>query len=100
MNAITPIFGAGTKCLKGPWYEGTLAGGHDRFLQNETPEGHVWKRRIWEAALNSKSLRNYESHVLHFVDALIAELKQQCNDVIDLGLYMSFFTFDIMGDLG
>ena len=38
MNAL---FGASSKCLKGPWYDGTLMGGHDRFLQNELPEGHA-----------------------------------------------------------
>lgn len=100
VNAIQAIFGGSTKCVKGPWYEGTLMGSHHRFLQNEKPDAHLWKRRIWDAGFNSKSLREYEPHVLHFVDELITELKAQSGGPVDIGLYFSFFTFDIMGDLG
>ena len=102
VNAINPLFGAKTTCLKGPWYERTLMGGHERFLQNEKPTGHLWKRRIWEAGLNSNSIRTYEPHVLRYIDVLTKALRERSNGgkVIDLGLYMSFFTFDVMGELG
>ena len=99
VNAIIPLYGAGTRCLKGPWYEGTLMGSHHRFLQNEVPNEHLWKRRIWDSGFNSKSLRGYEPYVLKVVDELITELKRH-KGVVDIGLYMSFFTFDIMGELG
>ena len=63
---------------------------------------HTWKRRIWDVGLSSRSLRDYEPHVLHYVDklldALARELKKN-NGVVDLGLYFSFFTFDVMGEL-
>lgn len=75
-------------------------GGHARILQNEQAEPHVWKRRIWDSGFNSKSIREYEPHILQFVDELIKELKKHGTEVVDLGLYMSSFTFDIMGDLG
>lgn len=39
--------------------------------------------------------------MLHFVDQLIEELDiKSKSGVLDLGLYMSFFTFDVMGELG
>ena len=75
-------------------------GSPHRFLQNETADQHLWKRRIWDAGFNSKSVREYEPHVLRIVDDLIDELKNHVGKVTDLGLYMAFFTFDIMGDLG
>ena len=69
---------------------------------NETPTAHLWKCKIWDTALDSKALKDYEPHVLHFVDELIAGMDQQRQKggVVDLGLYFSFFAFDIMGDLG
>ncbi|KAI9743076.1 MAG: hypothetical protein M1818_003371 [Claussenomyces sp. TS43310] len=100
VEAITPIFGVGTKCLKGPFYEGSVMGREHRFLQNENPQDHSWKRRIWDAGFNSKAIRGYEPHVLGVVDQLIAELKRHGEKTIDIGLYFSFFTFDIMGVLG
>lgn len=76
-------------------------GGHDRFLQNETASQHLWKRRIWESGFNTKALRGYEPRVMYFVNELIREVRERSKDgVVDLGLYLSFFTFDIMGDLG
>jgi cytochrome P450 len=76
-------------------------GSHERWLQNETPSEHLWKRRIWEAGFNTKALRGYEPRVMHFVDELIRELTERSKEgVVDIGLYLSFFTFDIMGDLG
>jgi cytochrome P450 len=85
-----------------PWYEGTLKGGHERFLQNEKLAGHLWKRRILEAGLNSNSIRAYEPHVLRYIDVLTKAFRERSKGgkVIDLGLYMSFFTFDVMGELG
>jgi cytochrome P450 len=76
-------------------------GSHERFLQNEMPGEHLWKRRIWDAGFNSKALNGYEPRVLHFVGELIRELNEVRKDgPVDIGLYFSFFTFDIMGDLG
>ena len=100
VHAINPIFGAATKCVKGPWYDGSTMGSPHRILQNEHAEAHQWKRRIWDAGFNSKSIRDYEPHVLAIVDDLINELKEHTGKSCDLGLYMSLFTFDIMGDLG
>ncbi|OCK75223.1 cytochrome P450, partial [Lepidopterella palustris CBS 459.81] len=102
VEAIPTIYGLGTKCIKGPWYEGTLMGGHERFLQNEKPDAHMWKRRIWDAGFNSKSIREYEPHVLRIKDDLLDQLEHVRKEkgVVDLGLYFSFFTWDIMGDLG
>lgn len=78
-------------------------GSHERFLQNKTADQHLWKRRIWEAGFNTKALRGYEPRVMHFVDEfqLIRESTGQSkNGVVDIGLYLSFFKFDIMGDFG
>ncbi|KAF2802338.1 cytochrome P450 [Mytilinidion resinicola] len=102
VDFIGPLYGVGTKCIKGPWYEGTLMGSHHRFLQNEKPEGHLWKRRIWDAGFNSKSIREYEPHVLRVNEELLEKLKKLTKDgkPIDIGLYFAFFTWDIMGDLG
>jgi cytochrome P450 len=101
VHAINALYGSSTKCTKGPFYDGSVMGSHERFLQNETADQHLWKRRIWEAGFNTKALRGYEPRVMHFVDELIRELAEQSkNGVVDIGLYLSFFTFDIMGDLG
>jgi hypothetical protein len=52
--------------------------------------------------LNSNSIRAYEPHVLRYIDVLTKAFRERSKGgkVIDLGLYMSFFTFDVMGELG
>jgi cytochrome P450 len=68
----------------------------------KSPEGYSWKRRIWDVALASKSLRRYEPRVLKYVKELIQSLERERakgGGVVDIGMYFSFFTFDAMGDL-
>jgi hypothetical protein len=52
-------------------------GDHEKFLQNEMSAGHLWKRRIWEAGLNSYSIRAYEPHVLRYIEVLTKALRER-----------------------
>ncbi|OCK85373.1 cytochrome P450 [Lepidopterella palustris CBS 459.81] len=104
LSAVNTVFGSTSPCLKGAWYDGTHMGDPStaHVQLEKTHEGHGWKRRIWDVALASKSLRDYEPRVLRYVDKLLDAVKResQKNDgVVDMGLYFSFFTFDVMGDL-
>jgi hypothetical protein len=52
--------------------------------------------------LASKSLREYEPRVLNYVNELLKSLEREIakgNGIVDIGMYFSFFTFDVMGDL-
>jgi cytochrome P450 len=70
------------------------------ITNDQTHEGHAWKRRIWDGAFSSKSLREYEPRVLGFVEMLIKSLEREgLKGPVDIGMYASFFTFDVMGDL-
>jgi len=104
LKAVNAVLASTSPCVKGNWYLGTQMGDPTSVhIQNDLlPLNHTWKRRIWDVGLSSRSLRDYEPHVLHYVDklldALARELKKN-NGVVDLGLYFSFFTFDVMGEL-
>jgi cytochrome P450 family 628 len=101
---VNTVFGSTSPCNKGSWYDGTHLGDSSSVhIENDkSPEGHSWKRRIWDVALASKSLREYEPRVLRYVNELTESLERERakgNGTVDIGMYFSFFTFDVMGDL-
>jgi len=106
LNAVKPVFGGTKPLAKGTWYHGTHMGDSSRdnmHMQIDLqPEEHAWKRRIWDVALSSKSLLDYEPRVLEYVDKLIQSLEKEIEKgggIVDIGIYFSFFTFDVMGEL-
>lgn len=104
LEAINKIFGSSSKCVKGSWYDGAQMGDPSsaHVELEKLPEGHHWKRRIWDLAMTSKALRDYEPRVIRYVQQLVNSLdreREKNGGIVDIGLYMSFFTFDVMGDL-
>jgi cytochrome P450 family 628 len=104
LSAVNTVFGSTSLCNKGSWYDGTHMGDSStvHITIDKSPEGHSWKRRIWDVALPSKSLREYEPRVLRYVNELIQSPERERakgSGVVDIGMYFSFFIFDVMGDL-
>jgi len=104
LSAIDAVFGSATPCVKGSWYDGLNKGDPSALsiMSDRSAEGHTWRRRIWDVAFTSKALREYEPRVAKFVNKLIESLERERvkgDGIVDIGMYFSFFTFDVMGDL-
>ncbi|RMJ10010.1 hypothetical protein CDV36_010363 [Fusarium kuroshium] len=62
VQAIKDIYGHGTKCLKGEFYE-TLAGSHFHLADVVDKTDHARKRRALSAAYALKNLENWKFKV-------------------------------------
>ncbi|KAK5651851.1 hypothetical protein OQA88_11620 [Cercophora sp. LCS_1] len=77
------------------------------FWQVEGKE-HARHRRVIAEGFGGGKLKGYESIVGGYVDMLVGKLKERCcgqggkqheQAVVDLGAWLSFFSFDVIGDL-
>ncbi|EIN08535.1 cytochrome P450 [Punctularia strigosozonata HHB-11173 SS5] len=105
-KSAVPLVLGSRHFFKGARYTATLPPNSTGSIISLTdPTQHSHRRRIWERAFTSSSLRDYEPVLAHRTDLLIAALTQQADDekaekkTIDLARWLGFLSFDIMGDL-
>lgn len=113
LGAIKDIYGHGTKCLKGAFYE-TLAGTHFHLADVVDKTEHSRKRRALAAAYAIKNLENWEHKVADKVERFIKAADGACTEPMKPGLsrpdpadltfdyrkYTNFFTVDAIADIG
>lgn len=63
------------------------------------PHRHSQRRRAWNKAFTSMSLKDYEPMLISRVQQLIECLESHTNSKMDLTYWLSCFTFDFMGDM-
>jgi len=79
-------------------------------------EEHKHRRRMWDHGFSQKQLKAYEPRVIKLADILCSRLSEfdgrvpriltaksfneSAGQVIDLGAWLDYFMFDVMGDLG
>ncbi|KAF8205675.1 cytochrome P450, partial [Mycena galopus ATCC 62051] len=61
-------------------------------------DAHTAKRRVWNRAMNSACLREYEPWVSKRASQLVSRLRDQ-NQTVDLAQWIDLFAYDLMGDL-
>ncbi|PSR97179.1 averantin oxidoreductase, partial [Coniella lustricola] len=96
-RALEVIHGAGTKCTKAPWYNCL----HPMYslLTDRVGAAHRQRRKAWEQSFSTKSLRVYEPRVAFWTDKLLANISAQLQKPVNMGLWLNFYSFDVMGDL-
>ncbi|KAM6523532.1 hypothetical protein FSOLCH5_004149 [Fusarium solani] len=113
VQAIKDIYGHGTKCLKGEFYE-TLAGSHFHLADVVDKADHARKRRALSAAYALKNLENWEFKVADKTERFIRAADAACTlplkkgfvrpDPADLTFdyraFTNFFTLDAIADIG
>ncbi|KAH9932278.1 cytochrome P450 [Fomitopsis serialis] len=98
---------------KGPLWKGRQIGGK-KGSANTHPKGtlinardkgvHAENRRVWNRAFTSSAVKRYEPTVIRLASQLVDELKKRCSadaqqeNAVDLSQWLSFFSFDFMGD--
>lgn len=113
LQAIKDIYGHGTKCLKGEFYE-TLGGSHFHLADVVDKADHARKRRALSAAYALKNLENWEHKVADKTERFIRAADAACTDPLKQGFgrpdpadlkfnyrtYANFFTLDAIADIG
>ncbi|KAJ7682318.1 cytochrome P450 [Mycena polygramma] len=81
---------------KGQYYQG---GAHPTPpITGLVGEAHIARRRVWNRAMTSSSIRDYEPLIAKRVSQLLPRLDEQ-NGTVDLVCWFDSFAIDLMGDL-
>ncbi|KAK2608765.1 hypothetical protein QQS21_002754 [Conoideocrella luteorostrata] len=113
LAAIKDIYGHGTKCLKGVFYE-TLSGTHFHLADVVDKAEHSRKRRALAAAYAIKNLENWEHKVADKTARFIRAADAACTEPLRSGVvgpspsdltfdyrkYANLFTVDAIADIG
>ena len=68
------------------------------LLTQRDPVEHARRRRPWNRAFSTAALKEYEPIVAKRVSQLVEGISQR-KGVTDLAQWISFFTYDFMGDM-
>lgn len=100
-EAIPLVHGPFSKCRKGPFY-GFME--HiEGFSVHTTPskQEHKERRKLWDKALSTKSLRDYEPRLNRYAYSLVSKLHEHTKEPsVRLSDWVNFYSFDVMGDIG
>lgn len=115
VGAIKDIYGHGTKCLKGEFYE-TLSGTHFHLADVVDRAEHARKRKVLSAAYALKNLENWEYKVADKTERFIRAADRACTKpppldgsagpdsadptTFDYRAWTNFFTLDAIADIG
>lgn len=90
-----------SRCRKGPWYAGSAHIGGASTHTTRDKEEHKRRRKTWDHALSTKSLRDYEPRLNRHALALMEQLKNEAKKPsVRITNWVNFYSFDVMGDVG
>ncbi|KAJ6502035.1 high nitrogen upregulated cytochrome P450 monooxygenase 2, partial [Mycena sanguinolenta] len=97
-SAVCQILNSGG-LEKGRYYEGGRHSATPPSIVCMSGQAHMAKRRVWNRAMSSASLREYEPLIVKRAKQLVSCLRGQNNQPVDLVHWIDLFAFDLMGDL-
>ncbi|KAF8218316.1 cytochrome P450 [Mycena galopus ATCC 62051] len=83
---------------KGRYYESGRHSATPPAIVCLSGEAHTAKRRVWNRAMTSACIREYEPLVVKRASQLISHLRG-LNSTVDLVHWLDLFAYDLMGDL-
>ncbi|KLO12996.1 high nitrogen upregulated cytochrome P450 monooxygenase 2 [Schizopora paradoxa] len=63
------------------------------------PHRHALRRRAWNKALSSSSIKEFEPLIIRRIHQLVECLEGDAKNVVDLSYWFSCYTLDFMGDM-
>ncbi|KAF7513029.1 hypothetical protein GJ744_011295 [Endocarpon pusillum] len=96
-KAVEAIYGLGTKCIKGDWYDLTLPMVSLQTTRHKAT--HDRRRRLWSTAFSDKALKGYEERISRYQQRLIAQVSSFGGQPVNVTTWFNLYSFDVMGDL-
>ncbi|KII88389.1 hypothetical protein PLICRDRAFT_54227 [Plicaturopsis crispa FD-325 SS-3] len=96
-DAVDPIMGT-PGLPKGPYWDGRGETSHS-LVALRSPAEHARRRKPWNRAFASAALKDYQEIVIQKSRELIGVLSSRRSEVVDLSIWMSYFSFDFMGEM-
>ncbi|CAK7231404.1 hypothetical protein SBRCBS47491_007919 [Sporothrix bragantina] len=86
-----------TTCVKGPWYN--ILYPLESLQMIRKKDVHSVRRKTWDRAFGSKSLRDYEPRVKGYTDQLVQQIDSGLAKPINVTECFNNYSFDVMSDL-
>ncbi|KZP25865.1 cytochrome P450 [Athelia psychrophila] len=97
-DAIAPVLG-NSGLPKGVfWYNRFPAGGTNSIISFRDRAQHKARRRLWDRAFSTTSVKGYDELVIKRTRELCAAFDKRSGQVVDFSAWMSYFAYDFMGD--
>ncbi|ETS74340.1 hypothetical protein PFICI_14206 [Pestalotiopsis fici W106-1] len=96
-DAIQKIDGWGNDTTKDVWYDLMQPRTSAVFTRNKH-EHREW-RKTWSQSLSSKAMESFQPRVAGLAEALVEYISEKHSDPVDLDEIMSWFSFDVIGDV-
>ncbi|KIM78409.1 hypothetical protein PILCRDRAFT_11126 [Piloderma croceum F 1598] len=81
------------------WYNRVADGQPSSIIGTQDPVEHKRRRKTWDRAFSTAAIRNYEEIVVRRARQLVEQFEKRAGQDIDLSTWMSFFSYDVMGDM-
>jgi hypothetical protein len=99
---ISFVLGLGSSAspTQGPFY-GFLENIEGFLHTTPAKQVHKERRKMWDQALNGKSLRDYEPRLNRHAYSLVSKLQEHEHEPsVRISNWVNFYSFDVMGDIG
>ncbi|KLO13578.1 cytochrome P450 [Schizopora paradoxa] len=97
VDGVTKVLGI-NGLPKGEYYESRADPKSPHNLNSVSGEMHTNRRRVWNRAFNTESLKEYYDMIVRRAERL-AERIGAIDGPVDLTAWLSYFQFDVMGDM-
>jgi cytochrome P450 len=97
-NAVELLYGAKTTSTKGTYY--SLFEPFVSLQSTRDDEYHARLRKVWDQGFSIKALPGYNSRIASAIADLLEIIDRECDKPINITEWFSYFTFDIVEDLG
>ncbi|XRM42524.1 hypothetical protein ABZX51_005740 [Aspergillus tubingensis] len=94
-SAIKDIYGVGTTCVKGPFYD--LHYPHRSLQMARDKAFHSRRRRLWDRGLTSKALAGYEPYLLEHCKDIVQVIESRSSQAQETTALIDGFAWDSMG---
>ncbi|OJJ77651.1 hypothetical protein ASPBRDRAFT_36878 [Aspergillus brasiliensis CBS 101740] len=93
--AIKDIYGVGTTCVKGPFYD--LHYPHRSLQMARDKAFHSKRRRLWDRGFTSKALAGYEPYILEHCKDIARVIESRSSQAQEATALIDGFAWDSMG---
>ncbi|GCB20326.1 tryprostatin B 6-hydroxylase [Aspergillus awamori] len=94
-SAIKDIYGVGTTCVKGPFYD--LHYPHRSLQMARDKAFHSKRRRLWDRGFTSKALAGYEPYLLEHCKDIVRVIESRSSQAQEATALIDGFAWDSMG---
>ncbi|RGP77278.1 hypothetical protein FLONG3_4793 [Fusarium longipes] len=96
-SAFRILHANNSPAVKGPFYN--VAQPWVNLLADRDRKSHARRRKTWDKAFTARALRDYEPRVIRYTKKLTDKVEQTKGEPLNIGAWINFYTFDIVGDL-